>query len=83
MKKVFKIGKLHDFHLMTKDKTLSNAVSVACRDGKKIHLHNLETNDLDAKFNNETGELVLTFKLNDGDFLCLMDAQGMADKKVL
>ena len=56
-----------------------NSLLVVARSKGEIWSKNLKLKNVDMKFNKETGEVTLSFKLNDGDFLMIMDDPQKAE----
>jgi hypothetical protein len=79
MKKAFLKGTLQE----VSKAQAKNGLIVAYRVGSTYHLQNLELNPK-AAFellpSADKNELILKIKMNDGDFLVLQDAEGVAEK---
>jgi hypothetical protein len=59
---------------------------IAYRYGKQIHLNNFEALPADSftlAFDEKAGEFVIRVRMNDGEFLVIQDATGVAEKKVV
>jgi hypothetical protein len=78
MKKTFTIGKLNSKNIK---ESLKTSLIIAQRQGEKIHFSNMEAlpeGAVELEWNGK--QLIMKFKLADGEFLALGDTQGVAKK---
>jgi putative methionine-R-sulfoxide reductase with GAF domain len=80
MQKNFFVGTLQQCHGQNK-KEVSNGQVIAFRSNNTLVVQNIDIGPGTLEFDAVNSEVVLKFKVNDGDMLVIQDRIGIADKK--